>query len=182
MFAILILSMPIPTDNFYTWIALDAPPQSAGERQADYVGYRASGDWRTDTYELSRDELTQGGPEILGPARRLSEFGGPIFRCNDPNYFCYVTGLVVAIPRSGSAAFWTVGRVECRVLDAPGLLPDRVVRILCRRDASNSVEFSYSRARGIISYRRQCPMCFSGEYDLVGQTGLFAATEAQESD
>ena len=182
MLAILVLSIPIPTDDFHSLSALHAPTQSAEMRPTDYVGYRARGDWRTDTYELSRDELTQGGPEILGPGRLASEFRGPLFRCGDPAYFCYLNGLTVAIPRSGSPAFWIAGSNECRVLDAPRLLPDREVRIECRTDPSHAVQFTYSRLRGIISYRRQCPMCFTGEYDLVGQIGLFASTTRNESD
>lgn len=146
-------------------------------RNDEFVAYRVKGDWPTDVYELARDELTQGGPEIIGPGRLQSEFRGQIFRCDDQNYLCYVSGLVVAIPRSGSPASWTAGRNECRVLDAPALLADRVVRILCRVDTSHSVEFSYSRERGIISYRRQCPMCIAGEYELVGQIGLFSSSE-----
>lgn len=142
---------------------------------SEFIGYRAQKSMLTEVYETTRNWVTVGGPEILGPRRFYNEFAGSIQSCSDAEFHCFLSGLRVAVPREDARGAWTAGGHECRVLDAPELLPDRTVRILCRTNEEQSVEFSYSRQRGILSYRRQCPGCFAGEYVLVTETGLFAS-------
>lgn len=146
-----------------------------GVSPQDFIGYHSRDGWRVEVFEIGRNQVTFGGEEILGPGRHHSEFGGPIEACTDTEYYCYASVLRVAIPRTGTAPSWTAHGIECQVLNATGLLPDRPVEIRCRQGEQYVVEFSYSRQRGIISYRRQCPDCFPDEYVLVGPRGLFAS-------
>jgi len=149
-------------------LALGDPPQQ-------FIGYRARDNGLTEVYEMTQNRVTFGGPGILGPRRFLSEFGGPIYSCADAQFHCFSSVLRVAVPREGVASSWTAGGNQCRVMDSPELSQDRTIKILCRSSEEQSVEFLFSRQRGILSYHRQCPGCFAGEYVLVTQTGLFAS-------
>lgn len=146
-----------------------------GSRHQEFIGYRAQNSMLTEVYEMDLSLHTGGGPNILGPGRFRHEFAGPIYSCADAQYYCFLSVLRVAVPRTGTASSWTAGGHACRVLDSPILSPDRPVRILCRSNEQYSVEFTFERRRGILSYRRQCPGCFAGEYVLVTETGLFAS-------
>lgn len=141
----------------------------------EFIGYRAQNSMLTEVFEMDLSLSTRGGPEILGPGRFRHEFAGPIESCADAQYYCFSSTLRLAVPRTGTASSWTAGGHACRVLDSPTLSPDRPVRILCRSNEQYSVEFTFERRRGILSYRRQCPGCFDGEYVLATETGLFAS-------
>jgi hypothetical protein len=146
-----------------------------GSQHQEFIGYRAQNSMLTEVYEMDLTWSTGGGPEILGPGRFRHEFAGPIDSCADAQYYCFSSTLRLAVPRTGTASSWTAGGHACRVLDSPILSPDRPVRILCRTNEQYSVEFTFERRRGILSYRRQCPGCFAGEYVLATETGLFAS-------
>jgi hypothetical protein len=147
---------------------------AAGADPTDFIGYHSRDGWRVEVFETGEDKVTFGGEEILGPGRHHTEFSGPIESCADTEFYCYASVLRVAIPRAGTARSWIAHGIECQVLNASGLLLDRPVEIRCRQSEQYVVEFLFSRQRGIISYRRQCPRCFPDEYVLVGQRGLFA--------
>ena len=70
--------------------------------QTRLIAYEEQGGWRVEVFDLRAGRLTSGGREILGPAREQSEFSGPIRPCASPDYYCFVTGLHVAVPRAGS--------------------------------------------------------------------------------
>ena len=146
----------------------------AGQPRQEFIGYRAQTN-ATEVYEMDSNHVTFGGPEILGPRRFQSEFGAMIESCADTQFYCFRTVLRVAVPREGIASSWTAGGHTCQILDSATIPADRIVRIFCRTNAQQSVEFSFSRRRGIVSYRRQCPDCFAGGYVLVTETGLFAS-------
>jgi len=126
-------------------------------------------------FDQRRQWISTGGRELLRVPPPPTEFSGPINACPDPAYYCFVTGLHVAIPRTGSAPSWSAAGMECNVLDELSLLPDRPVRIRCERSARLAVLFTYSRRRGIISFFRICPNCWEEEFRVIGETGLFAS-------
>jgi hypothetical protein len=127
-----------------------------------------------EVFDLRRGWVSFGDRNILTAPLTATDLGGPLDRCNDQDYHCFTTGLHLAVPKTGSPRAWTVGRMECLVIDGLPISADRPVRIRCSRGNIGSVEFSFSRARGVVSYRHFCSDCYLGEFRLVGERGLFA--------
>lgn len=128
-----------------------------------------------ETFDVAAGISSVGGSEILDVPPGTGEFGGPTLSCDDPAYHCFITGLHVAVPKVGSPRSWRAGRNECHVLSDASISDDVPVRILCRPSPQIAVEFSFSRRRGIISYRGLCATCYLGEFELIGERGLFAS-------
>jgi hypothetical protein len=126
-----------------------------------------------DVFDLNRNSVTQGGQDILrDPENASSEFGGPIDSCGDPGFFCFQSGLHIAVPRTSGPRQWTVDHLSCRA--SPTEERD-VDTVLCRNTITGSaVRFRYSGPRGVLSYIPICEGCWSQEFVLVGDKGLFA--------
>jgi hypothetical protein len=127
-----------------------------------------------EVFDVATGIRSYGGSEVLEAPPGSGEFGGPTLSCGDPAYHCFITGLHVAVPKAGSPREWRAGRNECRVLSDSDISDDVPVRILCRPSPQIAVEFSFSRSRGIISYRGLCATCYLGEFQLISPRGLFA--------
>lgn len=147
---------------------------SAGNRP-DFVAYKEVSRASFEVFDFTDNSLTVGGPEILGSGRNLSEFRGPLDPCRDAAFYCYVTGLHVAVPRAGTASSWNADGIQCHIIGGGPLSADQTVRISCRASPRSAVEFSFSRQQGIISYKRLCAQCFEEEYVLIGPRGIFAS-------
>jgi len=129
---------------------------------------------RFEVFDFRIGWFSTGGSAILAAPPGTTEFGGPLDLCKDSDYHCFTSGLHLAVPKTGSPRAWSVGRMDCSVLDGPSISTDNLVRVRCRRGNIGSVEFSYSRERGVVSYRRLCSDCYLGEFRLISERGLFA--------
>lgn len=147
-----------------------SPPASPSARIFVYKDVRSE---LVDVFDLNRNVVTQGGRDLLrDPAHASSEFGGPIDSCRDPGFFCFETGLHIAVPRTSGPRQWTTSHLSCRASSTG----DRGVDIvLCRNEITGSaVRFLYSNSRGVLSYTPICDQCWPQEFVLVGDRGLFA--------
>src|SRR5258705_7884615 len=79
---------------------------SRNERPQDFIGYQVRNGLLTEVYEAEGDQVTFGGPEILGAGRFQSEFGGTIQSCTSSQFYCFSSVLRIAIPRSGTQSVW----------------------------------------------------------------------------
>lgn len=135
--------------------------------------YRDTQSQLIDVFDLNRNIVTEGGRDLLrDPANAASEFAGPIDSCGDPAFFCFETGLHIAVPRTSGSRQWTVAHLSCQASPTE----DRDVdTVLCRNVITGfAVRFRYSGSRGVLSFARICDSCWPEEFVLVGERGLFA--------
>lgn len=126
-----------------------------------------------EIFDLNRNMVVQGGQDLMrDPANAWSEFSGPIDSCRDTGFFCFETGLHIAVPRNSGPRQWTVSHLSCR---ANPTEDSNIDTVLCRNEITGSaVRFRYSSSRGVLSYTSLCDQCWPQEFVLVGDRGLFA--------
>jgi hypothetical protein len=101
------------------------------------------------------------------------EFGGSLFFCHTQSLYCMNSPLEIAVPRTFPfPPTWGTGDYRCRLLPSAGSSPG-VVSAECRFRGDSATLFEYSRARGVLRYRRVCPDCDDGYYQLSSERGLF---------
>lgn len=155
-----------------SFLACRALPPAEG---SEVIAYEETEHGIVDLFDVPGELTASGGRDILRAGPRSTEFSGPLRPCANPDFYCFVTGLHVAVPKVGTPSSWRADGNECQVVGGGPLASDRTVRVFCRVSAQNAVEFSFSRQRGITSYRRICPDCYQGEFVLIGPRGIFAS-------
>jgi len=145
----------------------------AGAAPANVFSYRDTRSELVEIFDFNRRAGIQDGPTSLAdPGNASSEFSGPLDTCNDPRFYCMITFLHIAIPRTGTLSRWTTSGLSC---DATATSEPGTLAVLCRVDGRDaSVRFQYSNSRGITSYQRLCGTCRPEQYVLVGNRGMFA--------
>lgn len=147
----------------------------SAEDTQSVITYQETGLEAFEVYDLANAVVVFGDDSILERPPGSAEFSGPLRPCADPDYYCFTTGLHLAVPKMGYPRSWNASGTECQVLDEASISDEMTVRIRCRASAYSTVEFSFSRRQGIVSYRRICPDCYHGEFRLISARGLFAS-------
>jgi hypothetical protein len=103
-----------------------------------------------------------------------TEFGGPLLSCSTESLYCVRSGLQIVVPRAFPfPSTWGADAYRCRLV-ATAVPREGIVSAECRFLNDHATLFDYSRARGILRYRRVCPTCEDGYYQLASERGLFA--------
>jgi hypothetical protein len=103
---------------------------------------------------------------------RPTDIGGVVVDCSTEEFRCFRSGLQVALPRRAPfPAAWSAAGMACRRSN-----PDekQSMRVVCWFGKGWGTEVDFQPGRGITRYRRLCPQCQRGYYNLAGTTGLFA--------
>jgi hypothetical protein len=128
---------------------------------------------RADVYDLVNRE---GNVRSKSRLDRPTEFGGALDFCNTEILFCMRSYLEIVVPRNFPfPRLWSAAGYECRQLNIPTEASD-VVKAECRLRENWTTTFEYSPTRGVLRYRRICPGCDGGSYELLSERGLFPAS------
>jgi len=126
-----------------------------------------------DVYDLGRKWAEVRSRNHLN---RPTEFGGSLVSCSDERMHCLMSHLEIVVPRHFPfPSTWSAAGYQCRQLQIPVDDAD-IVKAECRIRADQATTFEYSPKRGILRYRRMCPKCRSGAYELLSERGLFPAS------
>lgn len=126
-----------------------------------------------DVYDLARNWASVRSKSRLD---KSTEFGGHLIFCNNETMYCLKSYLEIAVPRKYPfPSTWNAAGYQCRLSqtesDASG-----VVKAECQLRKDSATAFEYSPARGVLRYRRICPECGDGYYELISKRGLFPAS------
>lgn len=103
-----------------------------------------------------------------------TEFGGPLTSCSTESLYCVRSGLQIVVPRAFPfPSTWNADAYRCRLV-ATAVPREGIVSAECRFLNDHATLFDYSRARGVLRYRRVCRGCYDGYYRLASERGLFA--------
>lgn len=126
-----------------------------------------------DVYDLTRNWASVRSKSRLD---RSTEFGGHLIFCNNEIMYCLKSYLEIVVPRKYPfPSTWSAAGYQCKRLqseaDASG-----VVKAECQLRKGSATAFEYSPERGVLRYRRICPDCGNGYFELISRRGLFPAS------
>lgn len=126
-----------------------------------------------DVYDLARNWASVRSKSRLD---RSTEFGGHLIFCNTKAMYCLKSYLEIAVPREYPfPPTWNAAGYQCKLLQAE-VEASAVVKAECQLRGNSATAFEYSPQRGVLRYRRICPECGNGYFELISKRGLFTAS------
>jgi hypothetical protein len=128
---------------------------------------------RADVYDLANRWANVRSKSRLD---RPTEFGGALDFCNTESLYCLRSYLEIVVPRKFPfPPRWGTAGYKCRQLRS-GANASGVVKAECQFRTDSATTFEYSPESGVLRYRRTCPACDNGNYELLSERGLFPAS------
>jgi hypothetical protein len=100
-----------------------------------------------------------------------SEFGMKMIDCSNSNFHCLGDRINIVVPKKNkSAKSWDFRGQHCKKISN---VSGDMFTAVCRETGKDSLYFTFSEVRGVVSYKSNCKGCFNSTYRLRSKLGLF---------